>query len=67
MADMREGNTGRIEMQARIGNRKNKKIYMSNKHFFNPHQNDQGWKGPCFFKRLIALKCLKCKKIKKNN
>jgi len=33
---------------------------------FNPHQNDQGWKGPCFFQRLIALKCLKCQKIKKN-
>ncbi len=30
---------------------------------FNPHQNDQGWKGPCFFQRLIALKCLKCQKI----
>ena len=30
---------------------------------FNPHQNDQGWKVPCFFKRLIALKCLKCQKI----
>jgi hypothetical protein len=29
----------------------------------NPHQNDQGRKGPCFFERLIALKCLKCKKI----
>jgi hypothetical protein len=25
----------------------------------NPHQNDQGRKGPCFFQRLIALKCLK--------
>ena len=33
---------------------------------FNPHQNDQGRKGPCFFQRLIALKCLKCQKIKKN-
>jgi hypothetical protein len=22
----------------------------------NPHQNDQGRKGPCFFQRLIALK-----------
>jgi hypothetical protein len=32
---------------------------------FNPHQNDQGRKGPCFFQRLIALKCLKCQKIKK--
>jgi hypothetical protein len=32
----------------------------------NPHQNDQGRKGPCFFQRLIALKCLKCQKIKKN-
>ncbi len=31
----------------------------------NPHQNDQGRKGPCFFQRLIALKCLMCKKIKK--
>jgi hypothetical protein len=29
----------------------------------NPHQNDQGRKGPCFFQRLIALKCLKCQKI----
>jgi hypothetical protein len=27
---------------------------------FNPHQNDQGRKGPCYFQRLIALKCLKC-------
>jgi hypothetical protein len=35
-------------------------------HFFNPHQNDQGRKGPCCFQRLIALKCLKCQKIKKN-
>jgi hypothetical protein len=33
---------------------------------FNPHQNDQGRKGPCFFQRLIALKCLKLQKIKKN-
>jgi len=32
---------------------------------FNPHQNDQGRKGPCCFQRLIALKCLKCQKIKK--
>ncbi len=32
----------------------------------NPHQNDQGRKGPCFYQRLIALKCLKCQKIKKN-
>jgi hypothetical protein len=32
----------------------------------NPHQNDQGRKGPCFFQRLIALKCLKCQQIKKN-
>ncbi len=32
----------------------------------NPHQNDQGRKGSCFFQRLIALKCLKCQKIKKN-
>ncbi len=32
----------------------------------NPHQNDQGRKGPCYFQRLIALKCLKCQKIKKN-
>ncbi len=31
--------------------------------FFNPHQNDQGRKGPCCFQRLIALKCLKCQKI----
>ncbi len=31
--------------------------------YFNPHQNDQGWKGPGFFQRLIALKCLKCQKI----
>ncbi len=23
-------------------------------HLLNPHQNDQGWKGPCFFQRLIA-------------
>ncbi len=30
---------------------------------FNPHQNDQGRKGPCCFQRLIALKCLKCQKI----
>ncbi len=30
---------------------------------FNPHQNDQGRKGPCLFQRLIALKCLKCQKI----
>jgi hypothetical protein len=29
----------------------------------NPHQNDQGRNGPCFFQRLIALKCLKCQKI----
>jgi hypothetical protein len=32
---------------------------------FNPHQNDQGQKGPCCFQRLIALKCLKCPKILK--
>jgi hypothetical protein len=31
----------------------------------NPHQNDQGRNGPCFFQRLIALKCLKCQKLKK--
>jgi hypothetical protein len=31
----------------------------------NPRQNDQGQKGPCFYQRLIALKCLKCQKIKK--
>jgi hypothetical protein len=31
--------------------------------WFNPHQNDQGRKGPCCFQRLIALKCLKCQKI----
>jgi hypothetical protein len=35
------------------------------KNFVNPHQNDQGQKGPCFFQRLIALKCLKCQKIQK--
>ncbi len=29
----------------------------------NPHQNDQGRKGPCYFQRLNALKCLKCQKI----
>jgi hypothetical protein len=29
----------------------------------NPHQNDQGLKGPCFFQRLIALKFLQCLKI----
>jgi hypothetical protein len=29
----------------------------------NPHQNDKARKGPCFFQRLIALKCLKGKKI----
>jgi hypothetical protein len=34
-----------------------------NKNVFNPHQNDQGRKGPCCFQRLIALKCLKCQKI----
>ncbi len=31
--------------------------------YINPHQNDQGRKGPCFFQRLIALKCRKCQKI----
>jgi hypothetical protein len=31
----------------------------------NPHQNDQGRKGPCCFQRLIALKCLSVKKLKK--
>ncbi len=30
----------------------------------NPHQNDQGRKGPCCFQRLIALKC-RVKKLKK--
>jgi hypothetical protein len=30
---------------------------------FNPHQNDQGRKGPCYFQRLNALKCLKGQKI----
>ncbi len=40
------------------------KIYM--RIAVNPHQNDQGRKGPCYFQRLIALKCLKCQKIKKN-
>jgi hypothetical protein len=34
--------------------------------WLNPHQNDQGRKRPCYFQRLIALKCLKCQKIKKN-
>ncbi len=34
-------------------------------NIFNPHQNDQGRKGPCCFQRLIALKCQKCQKIKK--
>jgi hypothetical protein len=29
----------------------------------NPHQKDQGRKGPCYFQRLNALKCLKCQKI----
>ena len=33
---------------------------------FNPNENDQGRKGPCFFQRLIALKCLMCQKIHKN-
>ena len=35
------------------------------KSILNPHQNDQGRKGPCYFQRLNALKCLKCQKIKK--
>ncbi len=30
-----------------------------------PHQNGQGWNGPCFFQRLNALKCLKCQEFKK--
>jgi hypothetical protein len=34
-----------------------------NLHPLNPQQNDQGRKGPCCFRRLDALKCLKCKKI----
>jgi hypothetical protein len=33
---------------------------------FNPNENYQGRKGPCFFQKLIALKCLKCQKIQKN-
>jgi hypothetical protein len=33
------------------------------KQHVNPHQNDQGRKGPCYFQRLNALKCLKCQKI----
>jgi hypothetical protein len=33
--------------------------------FFNPHQSDQGQKGPCCFQRLNALKCLKCQRIQK--
>jgi hypothetical protein len=37
-----------------------------NSIIINPNENDQGRKGPCFFQRLIALKCLKCQKIKKN-
>ncbi len=32
----------------------------------NPNENDQGRKAPCFFQRLIALKCLMCQKIQKN-
>ncbi len=33
-----------------------------NTYFFvNPYQNDQGWKGPCFFQRFIALKLKKSK------
>ncbi len=32
---------------------------------FNPHQSDQGQKGPWCFQRLYALKCLKCQKIQK--
>ncbi len=38
-------------------------IYLSesltNDFEINPHQNDQGQKGPCCFQRPNALKCLK--------
>ncbi len=30
---------------------------------FNPYQDGQGRKGPCFFQRLYALKCQKIQKI----
>ncbi len=40
-----------------------RKIVKNANASFNPHQNDQGRKGPCCFQRLIALKCLKCQKI----
>ncbi len=38
----------------------------SKQELINPKENDQGRKGPCFFQRLIALKCLKCQKIQNN-
>ncbi len=31
----------------------------------NPNENDQGRKEPCFFQRLIALKCLMRQKNQK--
>ncbi len=42
---------------------KNQMIKILRVGTFNPHQNDQGQKGPCYFQRLNALKCLKCQKI----
>jgi hypothetical protein len=41
-------------------------LHIGKNFSISPHQNDQGRKGPGFFQRLIALKCLKCQKIKKN-
>jgi hypothetical protein len=33
--------------------------------YFNPNENDQGRKGPCFFSKAYYLKCLMCQKIQK--
>ncbi len=38
-------------------------VKLIKKVILNNNENDQGRKGPCFFQRLIALKCLRCQKI----
>ncbi len=50
----------------RVEQRKSRNQNNSWTERFNPNENDQARKGPCFFQRLIALKCLMCQKIQKN-
>jgi hypothetical protein len=54
-----------VATPAKVSTATKKKIICNIEFIFvlNPHQNDQGLKGPCFFQRLIALKFLKCQQI----